>query len=424
MRNSVDFGQLSGGLRAVLTAWTHITAMKILFLTISMPNLSGSSNMYAALIHELARNGHEVCVVAPVAASERTEIESVSEKLRLLKVKSLPLFGVNLVRKGIANVLLPFIYQRAIDRYLKGEKFDLIITPTPPITLANVVARMKKRSRAKTYLILRDIFPQNAVDLGFMKKWWPLYWHFRRQEKKLYRVCDKIGCMSQGNIDYIRKHDPEVPAEKLHILENFQTVEPLVPATEDLKAKYGVGGKFVVIFGGNMGVPQKLENVLALAKACEADYPDVVFLLVGKGVQQARIRKMIDEMNLSNTILKDFIPYQDYQKLVAQCDIGLISLNERFTIPNIPSKTLSYFNLKIPVLASLDAATDYGKILEDINAGLWSIAGDVPALKANFDKLYRDPERRKQMGENGRRYLETHMSDKVAYRVLMDALGK
>lgn len=380
--------------------------------------------MYAALIHELVRNGHEVCVVAPVAASEQTEIESVSEKLRLLKVKSLPLFGVNLIRKGIANVLLPFIYQRAIDRYLKGEKFDLIITPTPPITLANVVARMKKRSRAKTYLILRDIFPQNAIDLGFMKKWWPLYWHFRRQEKKLYRVCDKIGCMSQGNIDYIRKHDPEVPAEKLHILENFQTVEPLVPAAEDLKAKYGVSGKFVVIFGGNMGVPQKLENVLALAKACEADYPDVVFLLVGKGVQQARIRKMIDEMNLSNTILKDFIPYQDYQKLVAQCDIGLISLNERFTIPNIPSKTLSYFNLKIPVLASLDAATDYGKILEDINAGLWSIAGDVPALKANFDKLYRDPERRKQMGENGRRYLETHMSDKVAYRVLMDALGK
>lgn len=399
--------------------------MKILFLTISMPHMSGSSNMYGSLINELARNGHSVCVVAPVTeSSQKTEIVKIEENIHVLQVKSLPLFGVNLVRKGIANVLLPVIYQRAIDKHLRGEHFDLIITPTPPITLANVVARMKKRCRAKTYLILRDIFPQNAVDLGFMKKWWPLYWHFRRQEKKLYRVCDKIGCMSQGNIDYIRKHDPEVPAEKLHILENFQTVEPLVPATEDLKAKYGVGGKFVVIFGGNMGVPQKLENVLALAKSCEADYPDVVFLLVGKGVQQARIRKMIGELKLSNTILKDFIPYQDYQKLVAQCDIGLISLNERFTIPNIPSKTLSYFNLKIPVLASLDTATDYGQILESINAGLWSPAGDVPALKANFDKLYRDPELRKQMGENGRRYLETHMSDKVTYRVVMDAVAE
>lgn len=378
--------------------------------------------MYGALIQELVRNGHDVCAVNPVYDATETRLLSEGKNLRLLQVKSLPLFGVNLIRKGIANVLLPYIYQRAIDKYLKGEKFDLIITPTPPITLANVVARMKKRCRAKTYLILRDIFPQNAVDLGFMKKWWPLYWHFRRQEKKLYSVCDKIGCMSQGNIDYIRKHNPEVPTEKLHILENFQTIEPLaerLPEDEDLKAKYGVGGKFVVIFGGNMGVPQKLENVLALAQACERDYKDVAFLLVGKGVQQARIKKLIEEMKLSNVVLRDFVPYQDYQKLVAQCDVGLISLNERFTIPNIPSKTLSYFNLKIPVLASLDAATDYGKILDEIGAGFWSLAGDIETFKANFDKLYKDAELRKRMGENGRRYLETHMSDKVAYQTLM-----
>lgn len=411
--------------------------MRILFLTISVPDMSGSSNMYASLIREFARNGHSVCVVAPVSDGSPTRLRDEGENVRILRVKSLPLFGVNLVRKGIANVLLPFVYQRAIDRFLRGEKFDLVITPTPPITFVDVVARMKKRCGAKAYLILRDIFPQNAVDLGFMKKWWPLYWHFRRQEKKLYRVCDKIGCMSQGNIDYIRAHNPSVPAEKLHILENFQTVEPLpdrqtpkansrqpTANRQPLKSKYGVGGKFVVIFGGNMGVPQKLENVLALAKACEADYPDVAFLLVGKGVQQARIRRLIDEMRCGNVVLRDFVPYQDYQRLVAECDVGLISLNERFTIPNIPSKTLSYFNLRLPVLASIDAATDYGRLLDEIGAGLWSLAGDVPAFKANFDRLYRDAALRARMGENGRRYLETHMTDAVAYRTVMDALSR
>lgn len=399
--------------------------MRILFLTISVPDMSGSSNMYASLIREFSRNGHSVCVVAPVADGTGTRLSDEGENLRILRVKSLPLFGVNLVRKGIANVLLPFIYQRAINKHLRGENFDLIVTPTPPITFADVVARMKKRCGAKTYLILRDIFPQNAVDLGFMKKWWPLYWHFRRQEKKLYRVCDKIGCMSQGNIDYIRAHNPSVPAEKLHILENFQTVESARQAPSDnsrsLKSQYGVGGKFVVVFGGNMGVPQKLENVLALAKACETDYPDVAFLLIGKGVQQARIRRLIDEMHCGNVVLRDFVPYQDYQRLVAECDIGLISLNERFTIPNIPSKTLSYFNLRLPVLASIDAATDYGKLLDKIDAGLWSLAGDVPAFKANFDRLYRDPALRARMGENGRRYLETHMTEKIACRVITDS---
>ena len=153
--------------------------MKILFLSISMPDLRVSSNMYAALVKEFARRGHEVCVVAPVSDGTGTRLSAPAENIRLLQVKSLPLFGVNLVRKGIANVLLPFVYQRAIDAHLRGEKFDLIIAPTPPITLADVVAKMKKRCGAKTYLILRDIFPQNAVDLGFMKKWWPLYWRFR-----------------------------------------------------------------------------------------------------------------------------------------------------------------------------------------------------------------------------------------------------
>lgn len=397
--------------------------MNVLFLTISMPNMSGSSNMYAALIKEFARNGHDVCVAAPVDDDKKTALVPAGENLRILQVRSLPLFGVNLVRKGIANVLLPFLYRRAIDKFLRREKFDLIITPTPPITFVDVVARMKKRCGAKAYLILRDIFPQNAVDLGFMKKWWPLYWHFRRQERRLYKVCDAIGCMSQGNIDYVRAHNPDVPAEKVHILENFQTPETLVPAQEDLKTKYGVGGKFVVIFGGNMGVPQKLENVLALAKACEKDYPDVAFLLVGKGVQQAKIRALIAQMRLKNTVLHSLIPYRDYQQLVAQCDIGLISLNERFTIPNIPSKTLSYFNLGLPVLASIDAATDYGKILDETQAGLWSLAGDVPAFKANFDKLYRDADLRRRMGENGRRYLETHMTDKIAYATVLSKIA-
>ena len=234
--------------------------MKILFLSISMPDLRVSSNMYAALVKEFARRGHEVCVVAPVSDGTGTRFSAPAENIRLLQVKSLPLFGVNLVRKGIANVLLPFVYQRAIDAHLRGEKFDLIIAPTPPITLADVVAKMKKRCGAKTYLILRDIFPQNAVDLGFMKKWWPLYWRFRLQEKKLYRVCDKIGCMSQGNVDYIRKHNPDVPAEKLHILENFQALETEpAPADEDLKEKYGVGGKFVVPFSAVASASNSLQ---------------------------------------------------------------------------------------------------------------------------------------------------------------------
>lgn len=392
--------------------------MNILFLLLSLPNMDESSNMYADLVKEFALEGHQVYPVAPLQKGEITCLKREAG-IEVLRVKTRELFNVNPIRKGIANVLLSYQYKAAIRKFYSNIHFDMVIMPTPPITLVSVAEYIKKRDNAIFYLMLRDIFPQNAVDLGMMSPDSLFYTYFRRQEKQLYALADKIGCMSAANIKFVLKHNPEVNKEKLHILQNFQQKEDLQLVTEDLKLKYGIKNKFVVVFGGNMGVPQKLENVIDLAKECEV-YTDVIFLLVGKGTQRKKVEEIARKKNVSNVLFKDFIPRDDYQRLVSLCDIGLISLNERFTIPNIPSKTLSYFNLRIPVLASLDKNTDYGQILEEAQAGFWSIAGDIESYKKNFDRLYSDSELRKRMGENGRTYLEHHMTPEVAYKRIMD----
>lgn len=392
--------------------------MNILFLLLSLPDMGESSNMYADLVKEFAKQGHQVYPVAPLQHGKATCLR-VERGIEVLRVKTLKLFNVNPIRKGIANILLPFQYKTAIRKFYKNVRFDLIIMPTPPITLVSVAESVKRRDHADFYLMLRDIFPQNAADLGMMNPNGFFYNYFRRKEKRLYAVADKIGCMSEANIQFVLKHNPEVNKQKLHILQNFQEKEDLPEITEDLKQKYGIKDKFVVVFGGNMGVPQKLENVIDLAKECEV-YNDVIFLLVGKGTQRKKVEDIVRQKNVSNVIFKDFIPRDDYQRLVSLCDIGLISLNERFTIPNIPSKTLSYFNLQIPVLASLDKHTDYGQILEEARAGLWSIAGDIESYKKNFDHLYADAELRKQMGQSGRIYLERYMTPEAAYQTIIE----
>lgn len=392
--------------------------MNILFLLLSLPDMGESSNMYADLVKEFAKQGHQVYPVAPLQHGKATCLR-VERGIEVLRVKTLKLFNVNPIRKGIANILLPFQYKAAIRKFYKNVRFDLIIMPTPPITLVSVAESVKRRDHADFYLMLRDIFPQNAADLGMMNPNGFFYNYFRRKEKRLYAVADKIGCMSEANIQFVLKHNPEVNKQKLHILQNFQEKEDLPEITEDLKQKYGIKDKFVVVFGGNMGVPQKLENVIDLAKECEV-YNDVIFLLVGKGTQRKKVEDIVRQKNVSNVIFKDFIPRDDYQRLVSLCDIGLISLNERFTIPNIPSKTLSYFNLQIPVLASLDKHTDYGQILEEARAGLWSIAGDIESYKKNFDHLYADAELRKQMGQSGRIYLERYMTPEAAYQTIIE----
>jgi len=292
--------------------------------------------------------------------------------------------------------------------------------PTPPVTLVGVVKELKKQYGSRFYLILRDIFPANAVDLGLIKKSGILHWFFRKQERDLYRLADTIGCMSKGNIDYLKIHNPDLNESKLHVLMNFQK-----PTDDDslfyvnFRSLFCLENKFIVLFGGNMGIPQKIENVLALAQKCLV-FKDVVFLLVGDGTQRRRIEKLANKYAVPNIIFKDSLSRKEYLILAGHCDVGLISLNEKFTIPNFPSKTMSYFDAGLPVLASVDNATDYGSILEKSGAGLISEAGDIDSFFANFCTLYNSPELRKKMGKNGREFLNEYMTVEVAYRTIMN----
>ncbi len=393
--------------------------MKVLFLMFAFPDMNKSFNMYTTLVEEFVNNNHEVSVIAP--GNDKTGIY-LEKNIPILRVKTLPIKNVPYYLKGLSNILLPYQFERALNRFYKDRSFDLIISPTPPITLVDLAAKLKKKYSAKFYLILRDIFPQNAVDLGFMRKGGLTHRYFRAKEKKLYRVADFIGCMSQGNIQYILKHNPEVAAEKLHELRNFQKPYQGFGFDKDiLKNKYGISDKFVVVFGGNMGKPQQLENVLALAKSV-LNYTDILFLLLGEGVQMKNLEIYIKENGLTNIKIQRTIPKQEYQDLLSICHVGLISLHKDFTIPNIPSKALDYFNVGLPVLASLDKATDFGVILDKENCGLWSYAGDHDSFTNNLIKFYVEKDLRLNMGRNGNNYFNKFLKPELAYLTIINKI--
>lgn len=376
--------------------------------------------MYTTLVEEFVKKGHEVTVLAP--GNYKTGIY-IENGIPVIRVKTLPIKNVPNFLKGISNLLIPLQFEIALNKFYKGKPFDLIISPTPPITLVDLAAKIKKKYGSKFYLILRDIFPQNAVDLGFMKKSGLYHRYFRQKEKKLYGVADYIGCMSQANIDYVTKNNPEVSVNKLHELKNFQKPYKGFGSDFDLlKKKYGIKDKFVVVFGGNMGKPQQLENVLTLAESCK-DLLDVVFLLLGEGIHMSRIVQLVRNKKIENIIVQKTIAKQEYQDLLSCCNLGLISLSKHFTIPNIPSKALDYFNVGIPVLASIDKATDFGEILTKEKAGLWSFAGDHEDFYVKFLILYKNESLRSSMGLNGREYFNNNLTPDIAYETILNHLN-
>ena len=397
--------------------------MRVLFLLIWFRGPRGEPNLYGDLVEEFVRQGHDVHVATILEAREgRETYEDVIDGARVLHVRCGNLFGVNPITKGLTTLRLPRRFGTALSRFWGEATFDLVIYPTPPITFAPVVRDLKRRQGCRSYLILRDIFPQNAKDLGMIRD--PLtYRYFRRQEQRLYELSDHIGCMSHGNIDYVRRHNAVDPA-KLHVLYNWERVTaPVAPAARaEVRRRYDLEGKFVAVFGGNIGFAQGLEFLLELA-ALYRDRSDIVFLIVGTGAVKDRVARLVQERRLDNVRMMDFIPRSDFQALLGASDVGLINLDRRFTIPNIPSKTLGYFAAAVPVLAAIDASTDYGALLDECDAGLWSVTGDLPAYRANFERLLGDAGLRRRLGANGRRAFLERFTVSSAYDTIMDRVG-
>lgn len=366
--------------------------MNVLFLTIvDIPGIEVHS-LYTDLLRCFRNHGHEVYTVSPYEKRLGKETELIEENhSHFLHVKTGNVTkSANLIEKGLAQLSLEIIYIKAIKKFFSNVKFDLVMYSTPPITFYKAIDFIKKRDGARSYLLLKDIFPQNAVDLGMMTTSGPksiLYNYFRRKEKKLYAISDRIGCMSPANVKYVLDHNPGVDPDKVEVCPNaIEVVDKSVDYETRIaiRNKYGVPlEKTVFVYGGNLGKPQGIPFIIDCLKAQQDDR--AYFLIVGDGTEYNKLKDYMNECKPSNVKLMKRLPKEDYDTMVAACDVGMIFLDHRFTIPNFPSRLLSYMQAKLPVLACTDPNTDIGQVIETGGFGWWCESKDPSALLKNVD---------------------------------------
>ena len=400
--------------------------MRVVFLTIAGSEHILSRGGYGDLLRTFVDNGHEVYVVC---AAERRRNEnttlSVYDQMRVLSVRTGNLQKAPLPEKLVATMLVEHQFVAAINEYLHDIAFDLVLYATPPITFDRVVRHIKERDGAVSYLLLKDIFPQNAVDMGMIRGGGVAWRYFRSREKRLYANSDFIGCMSDGNVRYVLENNPEVTREKIEVCPN--NVDPVdlsyfEAAGADVRSTYGIPADAVLLlYGGNLGVPQGLDFLLEILDACR-DRQDVYFLIVGSGTQYPKIRAHMDKASYSNAQLMSAIPKEQYDSVLGQCDVGLVFLDPRFTIPNFPSRVNAYMEAAVPILAATDTNTDLRDVLEEAQAGLWVENGNLAGFITALDQLVEDADLRAQMGNYGREYLERHFTSALAYETIVARL--
>ena len=389
--------------------------MKILFMSLVDFSSFDDRSIYTDLLKAIMNNGHDVYAISPVEKRNLSG-KSLFSHDRIAK----PIIGTiqktGYIKKAINMFLMTSIIIQSIKKNFSGVHFDLVICPTPPITIIQAVKYVIKRDKSKFYLLLKDIFPQNAIDLGILKTKGVLSLitkYFRKQEKSIYKNADIVGCMSPRNADYLIAHNPEIVSTKVEVCPN--SIIPRPEITDDQRVhfrrlimeRYGIPANAIIyVYGGNLGIPQGIDFLLSCLDAKKHDY-SVFFLIVGSGVEYNRICDFLNAHRIDNAKLIKSLPSYEFEKILFGSDVGLIFLDSRFTIPNFPSRLLSYMEASLPILAATDIVTDLREAIQNGAFGLWSKSGDILSFITNITK-FSDAIYRKACGVASRKWLENN----------------
>ncbi len=400
--------------------------MKILFSFLYEMENSDDGYLYADLVREFRRHGHEIYAVTP---TRRGKTECVTDRngVHIIKVKNGQIQKTGRVKKVINLLTLEKKSIKAVKKYAKGVKFDLIINICSNLCYAKTAAYFKKRDGAINYLLLKDIFPQNAVDIDMMGTGGLMgivYRHFKKKEKKFYRNADYVGCMSKANREYILGHNSGLAPEKVTVVPN--SIEPQDVTLDEagrmaIREKYGLPqDKTIFVYGGNLGKPQDIPFIVECLRAQKRN-ERAFFFLLGDGTEYGKLEQFVETDKPANVKLMKRLPREDFDAMLAACDVGLLFLDHRFTVPNYPSRLLSYMQAGLPVLACTDPNTDVGKDIVEGGFGWRCESNGVEEFGKAVERALRDGD---EKGQVAIRYLKEHFMVETSYRLIMKFIGK
>lgn len=377
--------------------------------------LPNSTLVHAKMIHEMAcelkKRGHSVVVITPGSNVQNQRLKTeLIDNIEVFKFKTGTIRGVGKAKRAFNESMMPYNAWRAIRSKIRLSPIDLCINYSPSIFFGVLVRKIKKSNpKCKVYLILRDLFPQWAIDEGLISKNSLIASYFRFFESINYNISDVIGLMSEANIKYFKELHPRY--ENLRVLRNWAKLIP--HRCEDFhvnyREKYNLKDKLIFFYGGNIGHAQDMKNLLRLVRSMQ-DMPQAHFLFVGQGDEYNLVKEIKNEWDLNNLTLLPSVSQDHFKEILLQIDIGLFSLAHSHKAHNFPGKFLGYMLHSIPILGSINPGNDLIKFINEKESGHAYINGEDEKLLASAKYLVENKSERSRLGENSYKVLEEYFS--------------
>jgi len=339
------------------------------------------------LARELVIQGHEPTVIVPRGPLDGPSKLERADGVTVLRCRTPPTKDIGYIRRTINEMRLPYALLRALRQSeLRNVRWDGVVWYSPTIFLGPIVRALRRTSRCRSYLILRDIFPEWAVDMGLLKRG-PAYHFFKTIERGQYSVADTIGVQTAANLAYMHEWAKQ-PGRRLEVLQNWLSAAPNT-GCRIVVAESKLAGRKIFVYAGNMGIAQGMDVFLELA-ARMRNRKDIGFLFVGRGSDAARFAAITESQRLDNVVFHDEIEPAEIPGLLAQCQVGIVALDPRHKTHNVPGKFLTYMQAGIPVIARINPGNDLEKLINEERVGRVCTGGDAVTLQRIAEELISD----------------------------------
>lgn len=348
------------------------------------PHRNSGAVQLRDLSREFVRQGYELTVMLPSHDQQEAWKLELHEGVQVLRLKAPRTKDIGYVRRTLSELIMPFAMLHQLRKSpLANESWDGVVWYAPSIFHGPLVSAIKKQSRCKGYLVIRDIFPDWAADMGLMGRGLP-YQFFNAVARYQYSVANVIGVQTRGNKGFFDNWQKKA-GRKLEVLQNWLGQVAEVRCTLRV-SETALAGRKVFVYAGNMGIAQGMNILIDLAERL-LNRTDVGFLFVGRGSDVTRLKALAQERKLDNVLFFDEIHPDEIPDLYMQCCAGIVALDPRHQSHNIPGKFLTYMQSGLPVLANINAGNDLAQMIRNEQVGQVCESNCVDELVLLAEKL-------------------------------------
>ena len=373
--------------------------LRIALISTDYPPLRTSAAVQLRdLAQEMLALGHTPVLLVPAEGQPTSCVVEMLDGVQVVRLSAFRFRDIGYVRRTLSELVLPFVMLARLRRSEFADvRWDAVVWYSPPIFFGPLVWFLKRASTCRAYLILRDIFPEWAVDLGLLRKG-PAYYFFRLVARIQYAIADCIGVQSPSNLKYMESWATE--KRRLEVLQNW-LADAQNTGSSIVVDEMPIAGRKIFVYVGNMGIAQAMDVFIDLAEQM-LPRKEIGFLFVGRGTESARLAAEARRRGLENVVFHGEIDSREIPGLLAQCHVGLLALDPRHRTHNIPGKFLTYLQAGLPVLARVNPGTDLVSLIETENVGVAYSGDSVERLKELAEALISDEGVIHTMAENGR----------------------